>query len=542
MFKKYSAANMRKKAGKKSDSKTKQKNLEAIEKSGEEALSHIELSSSIAENRINLQSVFEDCSDVIFREFVIGTGKVTCIAVYIDGITKKEEINESLLKPIMTAAKSADLKELASGGTMVEYLKNTSVYLGEVEESDSFKQVVTDVLNGYCAIFIDGYKMVLLCGIKSIPSRSVAESKIEQVVRGPYEGFNENIQTNTALIRKRVKTTDFKMEKLEVGRISKTDVIIAYIKNIAQEGAVNEVRQRLEKIDIDMIAGSGQIEQLMEDDTYSPLPQIEVTERPDVCASSLANGRIVILVDGTPHCLIVPAVFSDFFKSPEDTYSRFSFASFSRLLRYLAFLVALLLPSFYVAVTTYHQEMIPTPLLVSFVTTRASLPFPAVFEALLMEITFEILREAGLRLPLPVGQSVSIVGALVIGETAVSAGLVSHEMVIVVALTGIASFTIPRFDFARGVRLLRFPLMLLGSSLGIFGIILGLLLLLTHLSALRSLGVPYLSPITPLSLGDWRDNYIRAPIWMLDRRPSYIQKNNLQRQKEKSRPVPPESK
>lgn len=262
------------------------------------------------------------------------------------------------------------------------------------------------------------------------------------------------------------------------------------------------------------------------------------TERPDGVASALNEGRIAIIIDGTPFVLLLPTVFIHFLQSTEDYYERFLYPTVIRLLRLLVFFTALLAPSIYVAITTYHQEMIPTPLLISIVASRTGVPFPSVLEALLMEITFEALREAGLRLPRPVGQAVSIVGALVIGEAAVQAGLVSRAMVIVVALTGIASFIIPAYNMGISIRLLRFPVMFLAGSFGMFGITFAFLALLIHLSSLRSFGIPYLSPITPINLSGLKDSIFKVPEWMKNKRSTFITKEDKKRIRPNAKPAP----
>ena len=318
---------------------------------------------------------------------------------------------------------------------------------------------------------------------------------------------------------------------MKIGTYSGTDIAIAYIDGLVDPEVLQEVKKRLGQIKIDGILESGYIEELIEDNPYSPFPQIEHTERPDKVAGALLEGRIAIITDGTPLALIVPVVFWGFLQASEDYYERYMFSSFARMLRVLSALIALIGPAVYIAVTTYHQEMLPTGLLLSIAAQREGVPFPAVVEAFLLEFAFEVLREGGIRLPRPVGQAISIVGALVVGQAAVQAGLVSAAMVIVVALTGIASFTIPAFSMGMTFRLLRFPIMIAASVLGFYGVMLGLLVILTHMCSLRSFGVPYLSPVAPLHYQELKDIPIRSPWWRMIRRPKLYRSQDITRQR-----------
>ena len=356
-------------------------------------------------------------------------------------------------------------------------------------------------------------------GLAKFEKRAIEIPAAERVIRGPREGFVEALGVNTSLIRRRIKSPDLKLISMEIGRYTKTKVVIAYIEGIADKTLIEEVNTRLKRIDIDGILESGMIEEFIEDNPYSPFPQVLATERPDVVTANLLEGRAAILVDGTPFSMVIPTTLYSLLQASEDYYARFIMATAVRWLRYLFVVISLLLPSLYVAVITYHHEMVPTTLLISMAASREQVPFPALVEALMMEVTFEALREAGLRLPQQVGSAVSIVGALVIGEAAVSAGIVSAPMVIVVSITGIASFTIPRFPLAFALRMLRFPMILLAGTLGLLGIMLGIITIVIHLCTLRSFGVPYLSPMAPMKTQDLKDVLIRAPWWRLKTRP-----------------------
>jgi hypothetical protein len=386
---------------------------------------------------------------------------------------------------------------------------------------------------------IDGLETALVIDAKGGSRRSVAEPETETAIRGSREGFTESLRVNTSLVRHKIRSNRLKIIAKTVGEETQTNIAILYIDGLCAPELLKEVEKRIDRIKIDGILESGYIEELIEDNSWSLFPQIQNTERPDTVAANLLEGRVAVIVDGTPFSLVLPATFWQFLQASEDYYHRFHISIFLRVLRVLFIFLALELPAIYVAVTTYHQEMIPTNLLFSVAASREAIPFPAFVEALIMEISFEALREAGIRLPKLVGQAVSILGALVIGQAAVEAGIVSAPMVIIVSMTGIASFTIPRFNMAISIRLLRFPIMILAGMFGLYGIVLGSLVILTHLCKLRSFGVPYFSPLGPLQFRELKDVFIRAPWWALDKRPTQTIQHDITRQKTHSKPRTP---
>lgn len=515
------------------------KSIKQIEKTGEKSLEGIKIDEDVNVNTDNINAVFKDCSDVIIRRFTILGDRVVCLAVYVDGIVDKNRLNDNLFRHLMSDPSITQLHEGSDKKSLMGVIKDTTISIGELKEVYMFNEAIAGIMYGNCVLFVDGNPSALVVSTIGWQSRAVEQPTTEEVVVGPKEGFVENFRTNTSLLRKRIKTPDLKMEKHEIGRLTKTGVILTYINGVADHSTVAEVRKRLKRIDVDSIIDSGYIEQLIEDNTFSPFPQVEATERPDGVAAALSEGRIAMIVDGSPFILIVPTLFIHFLTSPEDYYQRFYFSTFIRLLRSITFFIALLAPALYVAMTTYHQEMIPTSLLVTIATARADVPFPAVIEALLMELTFEILREAGVRLPKAVGQAVSIVGALIIGEAAVQAGIVGQGMIIVVAITGIASFTIPKYTGAIAIRLLRFLFIFAAGTMGIFGIIMAGLFLLLHMAGLRSVGVPYLSPFAPVSIDGWKDTLVRMPMWFMRKRPLFINPKDKTRMKQGLQPRPP---
>ncbi|MBE3572910.1 MAG: spore germination protein [Moorella humiferrea] len=502
-------------------------------------LDEYQLTADLKLNLEQLQQIFAKCSDVVRRDFYCGQ-MVKVALIYIDGMADKKLIEDTLVRTLQQASPEL-ARELVDRSRDLATVMEKIMPMTDVAVVDNMASLVKHVLDGDTVLLLDGYNRVLALSTRSWEHRTVDEPIAESVVRGPRESFIESLRTNTTLIRRRLKTPSLKMETICLGRYTMTNVVITYLEDLADPAVVREVRQRLEGIQIDGILESAYIEELIEDNPSSPFPQIDHTERPDKVVAALLEGRVGILVDNTPFALIVPTIFIQFIQASEDYYERYYLSSFLRIARFVALNIALLLPAAYVAVSTFHQEMLPTNLLIRLASQREGIPFPAVIEALIMELSFELLREAGVRLPRQVGQAVSIVGALVIGEAAVSAGLVSPAMVIVVALTGISSFALPSFAMAITLRLLRFIMLILAGTLGFYGIMLGLLAILVHLNTLRSFGVPYLAPVTPWNFSDFKDALIRTPRWAMNSRPSQIGYRDPVRQGAGLKPTPPAS-
>ena len=462
--------------------------------------------------------------DVVVRRLKMGKNStIETAVVYVDGIVDNQSIQEFLLQSMM----KDDHKEELNEHDALSLISDDMMTVGNVSSMDRWEELFLSLMAGDTLVLVDGIAKALSACTKGGETRSISESNTQMVVRGPKGAFTESIDINTAMVRRIIKTPDLWVESMKVGRVTKTDVTFMYIHGIANEEVVEEVRERLNKIDIDSILESGYIEQLIEDQTMTPFPTIFNTERPDVVAGNLFEGRIAIFVDGTPFVLIAPALFIQFFQSAEDYYARFDIATSIRLLRILMFTISLIAPATFVAVTTFHQEMVPTTLIVAIAAQREAVPFPAFVEALLMEITFEILREAGIRLPKAIGSAVSIVGALVIGQAAVQASIVSPAMVIIVSITAIASFATPSFDMAISARLVRFLFMIGAATFGFYGIILIFLMMVVHLCSLRSFGVPYMAPFAPFIPVNNKDTFVRLPWWTLKERPRLISANTM---------------
>lgn len=374
---------------------------------------------------------------------------------------------------------------------------------------------------GNCALFVDTLNLAFDIEVKGFKQRSVDKPENEVVVKGPHEAFVENIRTNTSLIRRIVNNENLIIENLEVGKITKTKCAVCYMKNITNSDLVNEVKYRLNNLEVDSLLSAGELEQLIVDSNALGIPQMLATERPDKATKYLLKGRVVVIVNGTPYGIVMPAILIDFLTSPEDTNLKVNFANFLRGLRFLAAFITLLLPGLYVAITSFHQEILPTGLLYSILASRENVPFPIIVEILLMEISFELIREAVLRVPSAIGSTIGIVGALVIGDAAVSAGIVSPVLIIVIAITGIASFAIPDYSFGFHLRYFRFVFILLGFMAGFLGIALGLFVYISLVCSLKSFGVSYTTPFAPRT--DSKGNgYLLPPIWKREYRPSFI--------------------
>lgn len=494
------------------------------------------LTKNLDYNLAMFNQIMGHASDMIIREFTLASpmqNKAAIIAI--KGLSERELINEQVLGTLTHDARFSNIKR---NWQLFEQINQHGIPNILVKDESNIGNIVDELITGNTIFLLDGIDNALIIGSQSWKDRSVSEPVTENVVRGPKDGFTETIDTNTALIRRRIKSPNLRIDAYKIGLKTKTSVLLVYIQGIASEAVVNEVKERLQRIRIDGILESGYIEELIEDHPLSPFPQIDHSERPDKVSAAILEGRIAILVDNTPFVLLVPTVFLQFIQSAEDYYERFPVGSLTRMVRLIAFFTSMILPALYIALTSFHQEMIPTSLALSIAASREGVPFPSIGEAFIMEATFEILREAGLRLPKPAGQAVSIVGGLVIGQAAVQAGIVSQAMVIVVAFTGISSFAIPAYNAAAAGRLIRFPLMIMAAFLGLPGILAGLTIILIHLSGLRSFGVNYLDPFTSPDVDQFKDTLVRAPWWSMFRLPGKIAQKNALRVAHGSKPGP----
>jgi spore germination protein KA len=486
------------------------------------------LSADLCENISRIKDTLGNSPDLVVRQWRCSDQNMGEAAViYVSGLTDAGLVNQFILQPLLSHMNDEPSAAVSmQSDDLLEPVKKRLLPAAGIQETDDLEILLNGILSGNAVLLYHGSSRCLLVDSKGWEERGVEEPTTETAIRGPKDGFTENMTTNIALVRRKIKDPDLRLEYFNVGKITRTNVSIIYIKGIAMEHVVAEVRERIGRIRIDGILESGYIEELIQDKTFTLFPTIYNSERPDVIAAGLLEGRVAILVDGTPFVLLVPAIFPQFFQSAEDYYQRSDISTLLRLLRYLALAIALLGPSLYIAITTYHHDMLPPELLISLSAQREGIPFPAFIEALMMEVTFELLREAGIRLPRAVGQAISIVGALVIGQAAVEAGIVSAAMVIVVSITAIASFVIPSYNMSIPIRILRFGMMGLAASFGLFGILAGLIGIVQHLCHLRSFGIPYMSPFGPSVTDDKTDTALRVPWWGTNARSRTISRQN----------------
>jgi len=467
--------------------------------------------------------------DIILREFLIRYKDelIRAFIIFFDGMTDRNVINDFILKPLMV---SSIMEVHNKADDLNEFILHQLLPHNQVKVEKSYGKAVEEINYGGCALFVDGLSVTYTADVKGWEHRGIEKPNNEIVIRGPQEAFNEVLRTNTAQIRKRLKDENLIVEDVVVGKVSKSPCSILYIKNVANDSLVDEVRRRLENIKVDYMLDSGILEQLIEDSTIFPSPQMISTERPDYVSEMLVNGKVVIIVNGSPNVLVVPITVYDLMHSAEDIYIRYPYVNLLRFIRYVSLFLALLLPGIYVAITNYHQEMIPTDLLLAIEAAREKVPFPSLVEIILMELSFELIREAGVRVPGPIGPTLGIIGALILGQAAVAANIVSPILIIIVAVTGIGSFALPNYSLAYSIRIMRFVFILLGSLAGFLGITLGLFLIGVWSTGLKSFGVPFMAPLGPRIFKGNRNILFRAPEWKLEYRPDYLNAKKKRRQ------------
>lgn len=495
----------------------------------------LKLSKDLMANLSTFRETLGNSMDVEIRLLAMGQTQVGLI--YLEGIVDRTALRENVIRALMVDTHTTGTHSDGKSG-IAHSLKEKIISVCCVKESKDFKKLVHAVLSGFSVVLVDGDDTGLILKLPGYESRTITEPLTEQVVRGPREGFVESISTNVSLIRRKIRSPDIRFERMVIGRVTRTDVCIVFIKGIVNPDLVEEVKKRLRRIEIDGVLESGYLEELIKDSPYSFFPTVGNTEKPDKAAAQLLEGRIVIITDGTPFVLSVPYLFIESLHTSEDYYSSYYSASFFRILRFVFFIITTSLPALYVAISSFNPEVLPVKLLLTLKESREGVFLPAIGEVLLMGFVFEALREAGVRLPRNVGQAVSIVGALVIGQAAVTAGLVSAVTVIITALTGIAAFVLP--SQAEALLFQRIIYTLLSGFLGFYGLFLGYAFMLVHTVNLRSLGVPYLSPVAPLTKGDMKDTLVRTPWWKMRARPEFLHGSNIQRQGKMPAPGPDE--
>ncbi|MDP4144429.1 MAG: spore germination protein [Bacillota bacterium] len=478
------------------------------------------ISNNLKINKDYIKSNLNNSFDLIIREIPSPNSyKEKAILIYIGELSDKSLLEKVLLPKIAS---------VASINGSEEELLNAVKYIFAFQDKDiliDFETTIDTIFSGTPVMLIDGIGKSFSIHIKNPPARNVEEPNSEQVIRGPREGFTESITVNVSLIRKRLNNPNLTMELFNLGQETKTNVVISYISNIASMKIVNEIKNKLASLKLESMLGSNYIEESIIDNPPSLFPLVFHTEKPDVASAKLLEGRILLLVDGSPVVLSMPTLFIEFMQSGEDYYTSYFSATLKRIIRYISLLITLTLPSTYVSLTTFHQELIPTKLVITIIQSRSSTPLPALAEVTLMLLVYEIMREAGIRMPKTLGQAVSIVGTLVIGESAVRAGLVGTPTVIIVSLTAISLFSLPSLELHSPITYMRFLLLILSGMLGFIGMICGVLFLVTNLVAKRSFGVPYMFPLCPFNLTSQEDVLVRAPINRLSKNKKTLKSN-----------------
>lgn len=483
----------------------------------------------IEDNQEYVQEKCRGCDDIIQRPMKLGEGKkISCLVVYIEVAVSNMTLEESVIGKLINKLWTIPDRE------MYDFLKDNSLGISDVRQLDTMEDAMKAMLAGNAVMFVDGYEKAIKIGSKGYPGMGVMKAESEKVLRGSNEGFSDSVKINTSLIRKRVRSTGLKVKEMQVGLRSDTMTALVYIEDLVYPHLLEQIEERIRQYEIDGILESGMLEQLTEERWLSLFPQFQTTERPDRAAMEVLDGRIILICDNSPVALILPTTLNSFIQVSEDRYNRFEIVSFQRLIRYGAVLLAMLLSGLYLAVIRFHTQVLPTNLLLSFAEARHGVPFSSLVEVVFMELAFELIREAGVRMPGPLGGTIGIVGGLIIGDAAVSANLVSPMSVVVVALSALSSFAIPNEEFSAPFRLLKFGFIFLGGYFGIFGIVMGLYMLTGHLSGLVSFGIPYLMPFVGADLTgyhDERDSLVRAPFRMLKRRPIFSRRDQRVRMK-----------
>lgn len=513
------------------------------------------LQRDLKKNQEILMDILKDCDDVVKREFCFDREeKRKACLFFVDGMAEKEVLEETVIRPMMRKNIAAVIRgqgkdrtdtkvseKRANGGekkqeefSLYSYVIKEMLEMSDLKEVFSLEDAVTKILAGNTLLLLEGCEKGIVIANNSAPNRGVPEAEQEVTIRGPKDSFTEVMRCNTVLIRRRIKDSRLKVKQMTVGERSKTYVEIMYMEDLVRPEVLREIKKKLGHVSMDGVLDSGMLEGLLTKDWKTPFPCFQCTQRPDKTASALLEGRIALVVDNSPDVLLLPASFHVFFQASDDYYNHWQSASFARMLRYIAAFLSVGLPAFYVAVANFHTEVLPTALILSIAQARMGIPFPVVVEVLLMEIAFELLREAGIRLPGQLGGTIGIVGGLIVGQAAVDAGIVSTIVVIVVSLTAIASFAVPNETMRGTFRVLKFVFLFLSAIWGIYGFFLGWLFLIVHLCSLESFGQPYLRTDQWLE-GEkkekYKDYFWRLPLFTMRKRPVFTREGARIRRK-----------
>ncbi|MGE6630277.1 spore germination protein [Bacillus sp. NPDC077027] len=473
-----------------------------------------------------IRSFVGKSDDIVFHTYLIGQKSIPACLVYVEGLTDFEMLSKQIITPMQKELNLEEVHETTLSSLSKQFFGIKSDVL------EDMNLVIEQLYNGKSLLLIDGARQVLALQTNLFQYREVEEPQSEVLVRGPRIGFIENLEKNTALIRERANDPNLVIQKITVGTRNKKSAALIYVRDIVDPKLVADVTSRMNKINLDDLPESGYIEQLIEDNHISIFPQIQNTERPDRVIAAILEGKVSIMLDGTPFALILPMTFTALMQSPEDYYQRWTSASLLRFLRYVAVLLTIFLPGLYISLVSYHPGLLPTRMALAIAGSRQNVPFPPVLEAILMSFTIELLREAGLRLPRAIGQTIGLIGGVIIGQAAVQANIVSALMVIIVSLTALADFTAPSYDFSFPLRILRFMTIFSSAFFGLYGLIMSYLFVLCHLMQLKTFGFEYFTPILSSPYSDLKDTYIRLPVGLFKLRPKTSRTKNLKRQGE----------
>lgn len=472
----------------------------------------------------NIHSILGSNSDFVFRQiFIRNKRNIETNVIYMDGMINNQLISDYVIKPMMEAPQ---FESCQTEQDAINTIEEGTIYYANAKKRTNITDVLNDVLSGSVAVIFNKHRMAFTFETKGFDKRSIEKPSVENVIKGAKDSFVETIRTNTATCRRKIKSPNLMIEETIIGKQTQTTVAICYMKNIANKKLIEKVKARLDNIEVDNLIAAGFLEEFIVDNKGSAFPQIQFTERPDRFCTSLVDGRVGLIIDGLPVTYVIPGTLLQFLQAPEDYSQHLLVSSVIRYMRFTSMFVTLLLPGFFVSIVNFHQEMIPTELTFSIIAAKQGVPFPIFVEVIMMLAAFELLVEAGLRLPQTIGQTVSIVGALVVGQAAVQAKLISPITVIIVAITAITSFTMPNQDFSNALRLWRFAFTITSAAIGMYGLTISLVILLHHWCRMDSFGVPYLSPFVGDEETQLKDTLFRFPLSSMKYRPAQLRVKN----------------
>lgn len=478
----------------------------------------------------NIKSILSDSDDIKYQVYYInGRRNLPVTLIYVDGLVDTKVINDDILKPLMQEKALEGVNNLKD---IVDLIEHGIIYHASRKMQSSLGDTLEDILRGSVALVFDKEKKAITFDAKGFEKRAITEPSTESALKGAKDSFIEVLRVNTALVRRKIHTPYLRIKEIIVGKQTRTSIAVIYIENLTNKNIVEEVIERLSKINIDGATTAGSIEENIIDNKRTIFPLVLNTERTDKFCHNILEGRVGLIIDGLPTTYIIPATVDMFYQTPEDYAQNYVISSFLRLIRYGNSLLTLLLPGFYIAITTFHQEMIPTVLAITIISSKAEVPFPTSTSIFFMLLAFEVLIEAGFRLPKTIGQTISIVGAIVVGQAAVQAKIISPVVVIVIAVAGLAGLTMPNQDFLNALRICRLMFAICATIAGLYGLSLAFLLLIYHMNTLETFGVPYFSPFSANEGRDvLNDSIIRVPLSFMKKRPSNLKTLNKKRQR-----------